>query len=58
MALTLVEGRGPLYFRIAVVMTDDCAKFEEDWSKRLREKAHVKVSITDAQTALSPLNID
>ena len=52
--LTLGAHRRPSRFLIALVMSDHCAKFEEDWLKRFWEKAHVIVFL---MTQLPPLKI-
>ena len=44
--LTLGARHGPSRFLIALVMSDDCAKFQEDWLKGFREKVHVIVFLT------------
>ena len=41
--LTLGARHRPSRFLIALVMSDDCAKFQEDWLKGFREKVHVIV---------------
>ena len=52
--LILDARSGLSRFLIALVMSDNCAKFEEDWLKRFREKAHVIVLL---MPQLSPLKI-
>ena len=38
LTLTFSERHGPLRFRIALVMSKDRVKFDEDQSKRLKKK--------------------